>query len=348
MEITVHVSTKGRYFTTLPLFLVSVANQTLKPQKVIIYDDNIPQQDLRKHPLYEYIFGLFHSKRIDWAVSYGKGIGQIHNHQKAIEECKTNFLYKGDDDIILDANVLEELASQMTDKVGAVAPLVLHPNRPILDLPSYYSYNKIEYCEDPSQLNIQWFRHPDGKVKSVDHLYSTFLYRKEAAKHGYHLELSPVAHREESLFTYEMKRAGWGLLVNPKAVVNHFRYSEGGIRGQYHSQENFDHDTKIFLDKLNEWGVVLKKKKLVVADMGLGDSLVLRRILPDIINKYGDVVLAVCYPEVFEDYKNIEIISIAQAHLIENIDKYDVYKKMWDNTEKHWTLEQGFRNLYEI
>lgn len=346
IDITVHVSTKGRYFTTLPLFLCSVANQTLKPKKVIIYDDNTPPQDLREHPLYQYIFGMLLSKGINWTVSFGAGNGQVLNHQKAIQEAETEFLYRGDDDIVMDPNVLEVLAEQMTDKVGAVSPLVFHPNKPIHDLPSFYSHNKLEFCEDPKQLNIQWFRHPDGKVKSVDHLYSTFLYRKEAAKHGYNKDLSPVGHREESLFTAEMKHNGWELLVVPGAVVNHFRYSEGGIRGQHHKKENFDHDAQLFLDKLKEWGVVLKTKQIIVLDNGQGDHLVFKKLLPEIKAKYKDLVLAVCYKEVFEDEKDIEITSIAEAGMcLGNLDAFNVYKYM---AVRNWkgSLEAAYRGLY--
>jgi len=348
IDITVHVSTKGRYFTTLPLFLVSVAQQTLKPKYLIIYDDNTPPQDLRNHPLYQYIFGLLTSKGINWSVSFGAGKGQILNHQKALAEAKTDFLYRGDDDTVLEPNVLEVLAEQMIDGIGAVAPLVLHPNQPIYDLPRHFSHNKIEYCEDPTQLNIQWFRHPDGKVKSVDHLYSTFLYRKEAAKHGYNLNLSPVAHREESLFTYEMKHNGWELLIEPNAVVNHFRYSEGGIRGENHKKENFDHDAQLFLDKLKEWGIVLKKKHLIVLDSGLGDHLVFKKLLPKIKEKYDNLVLAICYNEVFKDEKDIEFISIHEARLaVGNIDPWNVYKYMWDRSWDR-SIEEAYAEMVGV
>lgn len=231
MDIFAYMSTKGRYDSTLPLALVSLTQQTLLPKEFVLFDDNIPQIDLRKNPLYQYIFGLLEFKGIKWSVVYGEGKGQVLNHNKAIDICKLPYLFRMDDDNILEPNVLEVLASHMTDKVGAAAPLVLHPNQHIHNLPSHFSHNKIEFCEDPSQLNIQWFTHPDGKVKSVDHLYSVFMYRSDVAKQvgGYCKELSPKGHREESIFSYSIKRAGYDLLVVPSARVYHFRYS-GGIR----------------------------------------------------------------------------------------------------------------------
>ena len=346
--ITVHVSTGGRYDTTLPLFLLSIANQTLLPKKLVIYDDNVPAQNLRNHPLYQNIFGLLNLKGIKWAVGFGVGKGQVLNHQRAIDEATTEFLYRGDDDTVLEPNVLEELMSRMEEDVAAVAPIVLHPNQTVYNLPKYYSYNQIEYCEDQNQLNIQWFKHPDGEVKSVDHLYSTFLYRREAFGHGYNKELSPVGHREESLLTYEAKRSGWKLLVDPNAVVNHFRYSTGGIRAsEIHNQANFNHDAQIFLNKLKEWGVVLKTKKLIVLDNGLGDHYVFKKLLPEVKAKYRDVVIAVCYPEVFEDEKEIELISIADANISGDKVHYNVYKWM---AYYNWkgSLENAYRQMYNI
>jgi len=345
IDITVHVSTRGRYFTTLPLFLTSVANQTLKPKEIIIYDDNTPPQDLRKHPLYEYIFGLFESKGIAWKVGYGAGKGQIWNHQKALTEATTDWMYRGDDDTVLEPNALEILASSVDEKTGAAAPVVLHPNRPILDLPPHFSHNKIEFCEDPGQMNIQWFRHPDGSVKKADHLYSTFLYRKDASKHGYNLNLSPVAHREESFFTWGMRKAGWELLVVPRAIVYHFRYSEGGIRGQYHSKENFDHDSNLFLEQLRLDGVQLKTKKVIQLDCGLGDTIVFSKLMPELKKKYPNLVLSVCFPEVFAGETGVEIISIAQANYFGNYYDENVYKCM-DFWGWKGTLEDAFRRLY--
>ena len=51
-NVTATVSTKGRYHTTFPLVLTSLVNQTLKPSKLIIYDDNDVLEDLRENEIY--------------------------------------------------------------------------------------------------------------------------------------------------------------------------------------------------------------------------------------------------------------------------------------------------------
>ncbi len=349
IPITAYVSTRNRYFTTLPLFLVSVANQTLSPKKIIIYDDNISPLDLRQYPIYQYIFGMLDYKKIEWSVGFGLGKGQVLNHQRALKEVTTEFLYRGDDDNILQSTVLEKLASHFIDpKVGAVTGCVFHPNKPILNLPNYYVYNNIEYCQDPTMWNAQWFR--STGIHEMGHLYSTFLFRKEAGKHGYNLNLSPVGDKEESLFTAEMKHNGWKLLLDSSAITYHFRYSEGGIRdSKIYIPENFQHDTQIFLNKLTEWGIKLKFNKIIVLDCGLGDHLVFKKILPEIKEKYKNkrLVLAVCYPSVFEDDKDIILTSIAEVGITTNIEEYNIYKKMelwkWQDS-----LENAFRRLYNV
>ena len=338
-KVTAYISTAGRYHTTLPLAITALCMQTYKPEYFILFDDG-EQQDLRKDPMYQYLFGLLDEKKIKWSVGFGARQGQVKNHQKALEEAKTEWLWRLDDDNIPEPDCLETLMNNVTDKVGAVAGLVLHPNQPIKQLPSWYSHNKIEYCEDPQQLNIQWFK--QSGVKSVDHLYSTFIYRKAASQHGFNMDLSPVGHREESLFTYGMKLAGWDLLVDPKAVTWHFRYSAGGIRGQHHTKENFDHDAQIFLSKLYENKVLLKTKKLIVLDSGLGDHLAFRHVLPELKEKYPNLVLSVCYPEVFKD-DGVELTSIAEANC--DIAEHNIYKWMWDRDWKN-TIVEAYRQRY--
>uniref|UniRef100_A0A6M3IIG1 Putative glycosyltransferase n=1 Tax=viral metagenome TaxID=1070528 RepID=A0A6M3IIG1_9ZZZZ len=348
MDITAYISTRNRYFSTLPQAIISLCQQTLKPKEFILYDDG-EHKDLRNHPLYQYIFGLLDECKINWKVGFSDGKGQVANHQRVLSEAKYPFIFRCDDDNILQPTVLEKLASHFIDpKVGAVGGCVLHPNKPILNLPNFYVYNDIEYCQDPSMWNAQWFR--SNGVHEIGHLYSTFLFRKEASKHGYNMDLSPVGDKEESLFTAEMKHNGWKLLLDSSAITYHFRYSEGGIRdSKIHTPENFQHDTQIFLNKLTEWGIKLKFNKIIVLDCGLGDHLVFKKILPEIKEKYKDkrIIVACCYPLVFEDDKDIILTSLAEVGITTNIEEYNIYKKMelWKWRD---SLENAFKKLYGV
>lgn len=339
-SVTAVISTKDRYFTTLPSLLISLGMQTVKPNHIIIYDDG-EQKDLRGEPIYQNIFlFLQNNKGISWEVKFGERKGQVTNHQKSIADANTEWIWRLDDDNICEPDTLEKLLKVSEDRdIGAVAGLVLDPkfNQNFNHLAS----NKIN--DIFLGLNIQWFKWTG--IEEVDHLYSTFLYRKEAAAHGYCKELSRIGHREETIFTYEMKRNGWKLLVTSEAVTWHMRESTGGIRSGSHAEMWHD-DDKIFKKKLGEWGVKPRDIKLIVMDNGIGDHLIFKKIIPDLKAKYNDIVMSVCFPEVFEK-DGIPLISIAEAKQMMNIDELNVYKFMGDNK---WTstIEKAFRKLYNI
>jgi predicted phosphatase len=214
-DVTAYVSSKDRYFTTLPTCIMSIINQTVKPQKFVLFLDG-EKIDLRNNELYLGLFKLLDYYKIEWEVIFGEGKGQVLNHQKIIEIAKTEWIWRVDDDCFPETNVLETLF-RYVDHIGAIAGLVIDPNN-IKLLPDDVD-GKIENIYNGQ--NVQWYLHKDDFCIEVDHLYSTFLYRKSAAKHGYCSELSPVGHREETIFTHQMKRNGFKLLVNPKCITWH-------------------------------------------------------------------------------------------------------------------------------
>lgn len=343
IDVTVVISTKDRYFDTLPLCLSSIINQTLKPKKFILFDDG-EQKDLREEHLYQNIFSHLDTNGIEWEVAFGSREGQVKNHQKSIEMAKTDWIWRIDDDEIAEPNVLEMLVSNISDSVGAVAGLVIDPKNVSFYSESKNLHNKIEDAIDSA--NVQWYKHKSMKIINVEHLYSSFIFRKEAASHGYCLELSPVGHREETIFTYEMKRQGWDLLVDPRAITWHYRSSQGGIRS-YDDSQLWEHDDEIFRHKLDIWNKNIDKKKLIILDSGLGDHTAFAMVLPEILKKYPNLILGVCYPEVFEKF-DIELISISEAKLIcnkENDELNNVYQWMW-NRKWNRNMVEAYREMF--
>lgn len=334
--VTAVISTKNRYHTTLPLVVLSVINQSHKVDRLIIFDDG-DRTDLRQDPLWQNIFGSISSKGIEWEIVFGEGKGQVLNHQKSIDRCKTEWIWRLDDDNYAEYDVLEKLLSITDEKTGAVGGLVLDPK---LSGRSEMASNKIEDLY--LGLNIQWFKH-EG-ISSVDHLYSTFIYRKAAAKHGYNKDLSVVGHREETLFTYEMKRAGWDIFVNPNAITWHYKNSEGGIRA-FKDPGLWAWDDSVLNFHMQKWGVQARHPKLIVLDSGLGDHLAFLNVLPEIKEKHKDIILAVCYPDVFVDHVDLRLISIDSAKAMGPIDEYNIYKKMWDWNHKT-SMVDAYRRLY--
>jgi hypothetical protein len=345
MTVTATISTKGRYDTTLPLTIAGILAQTVAPNQFVLFDDNDAPKDLRSLSPYPHLFSLLDVKGIRWFVIYGQKKGQLLNHQTALDRADTDLLWRLDDDEIPEPTCLENLLGVMKDPaVGAVGGLVL-PTNAVSARPKFFT-GKIEDIHNP---NVQWYRWETGEPEEVDHLYSTFLYRVEAGRKagGYCRDLSPVAHREETIFSHEIKRAGYKLFVTPKAVTWHLREGTGGIRS-YKDPGLWDHDEEVFSKKMKEWGVVPRQCVFVVLDNGIGDHVVFRSILPEIMGKHRGcrLVLFVCYPELFEGIDGITLASIADAKAaFGGLDRWNVYK--WCE-EHNWKgpLANAFRGIY--
>lgn len=346
LKITASISTRNRYFSTLPLCLTSIANQTKVPDELIIWDDG-EHKDLREDPTYQSIFAHLTKRKIDWHVEFGSGEGQVKNHQRTIEVAKHELIYRVDDDCVLEANVLETLFGELGKNAGAIGGLVLDPK---VDLhPNKMASSKIE--DIFMGLNEQWFPHDKPTIKQVDHLYSSFLFRKEAATHGYEMGLSRISHREESYFTYEMKRKGWNLLVTPHCVTWHYNSPTGGIRDDS-KEEMWKHDEELFKQRYKEWGIKPNIPFPIVLNCGLGDHYAFKTIMPELIEKHkGEkIFFACCFPQLFEEYANkVRIMSIADAMLMlgHNIENFDVYKFMVDNKWRGHMID-AFKSLYKI
>ena len=314
------IATRGRYFTTLPVVLSAVINQTRTPDKLVIFDDNDEPQDMRTVSLYQQLFWQMEAKGIKWEWLFAEKKGQHHIHQRA-NTMGYDWVWRVDDDAVPESNVLENLSKYIADDVGAVAGSVLNPPRmpEVLD-----STGKIEnICNEP---NIQWGLIRD--VKEVEHLYCSFLYR--AGVVDYNLALSRVAHREETLFSWSLFDKGYKLLVVPNTLTWHLKSPTGGIRVN-DKQEMYEHDERIFWNTVNCQG-----KNIVVLNCGLGDHIVFSRVLPDIESP----VVFTCYPEIIPGH------SIAEAQrLFGDLERFNIYAKM---AQWKWkgSLEDAYRKLY--
>ena len=319
-KVLCSVATRGRYFTTLPLVLNAIINQTKLPDKLVIFDDNDEPQDMRKEFMYNYFFHMLQIKGVEWQWLFAQKKGQHHIHQQA-NRAGYDWVWRVDDDAVPECNVLENLAKHIADDVGAIGGAVLTPPN-LFDTSK--STGKIEDID--KEPNIQW--NFINTLKEVEHLHCTFLYR--AGVHDYNLGLSRVAHREETLFTWGLFNRGYKILAVPNAVTWHMKNPQGGIRSESR-QEMFMHDEQIFRNILAH-----KDKTIVVLNNGLGDHIVFKHVLPDVKNAevFG------CYPEI------LPCRSIAEAqHLFGDLEPYNVYAKM---AQWKWTgtLEDAYRKLY--
>lgn len=316
-KVLCSVATRGRYFTTLPLVLNAIINQTTLPDKLVIFDDNDEPQDMRKEMIYQYFFQMLDSKKVQWEWLFAEKKGQHYIHQAA-NRMGFDWVWRVDDDCIPEPNVLDTLTRYIGDTVGAVGGAILTPPLAINTSKTTGLIQAID--QEP---NIQWNHIP--KLKQVDHLHCSFLYR--AGVHDYNLGLSRVAHREETLFTYGLKQKGYSILAVPDAESLHMKNPQGGIRSETKA-ELYAHDERIFRNILG-----LADRTIVVLNSGLGDHIVFNTILPRIKNP----VVFGCYPEV------LPCRSIAEAQtLFGDLDQWNIYKKMCD-----WNWKGSLAEAYE-
>jgi len=290
------IPTKGRYFTTLPLAIQSVISQTVKPDKLIIYDDG-EHLDLRQYPTYQYFFKTLDEVGIKWEVKFTNGIGQHHAHQQA-NTSDFKFVWRLDDDTVAMPDVLEKLLSHMKDDVGAVAGSVITPGGQANS--DHYGTRLLEVNMFP---NLQWA--VGEGVQEVEHLYSSFLYRTNIV--DYCLELSKVAHREETIFTHRLFRAGYKLLVDRSAVTWHYRNPSGGIRTET-DKSLWEKDEQIFRNELRKWGY-----RFIALSHGLGDHVAFMNIVPELLKRCKTLVLFCVYGEVFQDIENVIVRPLQEA-----------------------------------
>jgi hypothetical protein len=318
-KVLCSVATRGRYFTTLPLVLQAIINQTQLPDKLVIFDDNDEPKDMRKEMIYQYFFQMLDIKGVKWEWLYAEKKGQHHIHQMA-NSMGFDWVWRVDDDAIPEPNVLEQLCSYIDTTVGAIGGSILTP--PLI-FDCSQSTGKVKNIN--KEPNIQW--NHIKKTKEVEHLHCSFLYR--AGIHDYNLGLSRVAHREETLFTNGLYQKGYKVLAVPSAIIWHLK-AEGGIRSET-KQEMYAHDEAIFRNIVG-----LSNSTIIVLNSGFGDHIVFSHILPEISNP----IIFTCYPEIVPGR------SIAEAQaLFGDIDQWNIYKKMaqWD-----WkgSLEDAYRKLY--
>jgi len=327
-QVLCAIPTKDRYFTTLPLAIASVLSQTIKPDKLVLYDDG-EHKDLREVPIYQYLFRNLDAVGIKWEVSWTPRLGQHHGHQKANTSDDYKLVWRLDDDTVANPDVLEKLLSHMKEGVGAVAGSVVTPGGEA-KAPEY----GIKLLDVNRLPNIQWAR--GIGVYETEHLYSSFLYRTNVV--DYCMELSKVAHREETIFSHRLFRAGYKLLVDRSAITWHYRNPEGGIRAES-DKTLWEHDEELFRKELSKWGY-----KFIALSHGLGDHLCFANIIPELLKRCEKLVLFCVYGEAFQGIDNVIVRPLQEAASF-GVKETGVYEWM---TRYSWkrSMLKAYEQLY--
>jgi len=342
MKIEIGVPTKDRY-EQLAMLLWSFCEQTHKDWDVTIVDDSENVRDIRELPFILPILKRMNLEGHQWRVKFGRKKGPHWSHQLVVDETRHPYIYRVDDDCILDRNALsdlvlawEQLESSGT-KVGAIGPIVLDPTFPpeLKYLPlGFRSFKKYQGKIDECGINYgdhQWRMHPDSELQEVEHIYSSFLYSADVANKigGYDLEYNVVGHREETDFTYRMFKNGYKLFIQPKSLVWHLRNPFGGIR-TYDNASLWGECQERFMNKFN-FKRGKNEDKVVRVFGGLGDHICSTPMLRGL---EGKKVVSSIYPYLFQGLSYIdELLYSPDEAQYASVQFKDLYK---------WAFESGF------
>ena len=176
-----------------------------------------------------------------------------------------------DDDCVLTPNCLEQLMNTMMtqEECAGVAPIILNPNfsldtQQLMEgwennsaFTPNVTYNKTTKHVDHSPA-IQWNKHLDDKPKTVEHLHSSFLYKKAVAVAvgGWDEminELSVKGMTEETWFSYKLFKAGFNLYVDPRTVAWHYQSPKGGVRTENNDSKEAEKLYWSDREKFSKW-----------------------------------------------------------------------------------------------
>ena len=269
-KVEICIPTRNR-FEHLSNLLCSLAFQTYKNFNVLIVDDSEPQFNLTQIPFISPTLNLLTNNGNSWRVVFGSKKGPHYSHKLILEEAKSNYIFRVDDDCVLEPTCLERLVETMVadDNCAGVAPLVLNPNiskdkQTLPDnwrqLPQYST--KVTYDDKTKHVDhspgIQWNIHLDNEPKLVEHLHSSFLYKKAVAVAvgGWDEmigELSSKGMTEETWFSYKLFKAGFNLYVDPRTVAWHYQSPKGGVRTENNDSKEAEKLYWSDREKFSKW-----------------------------------------------------------------------------------------------
>lgn len=266
-RVTVGIPWKDRGIE-ISILLIGLMHQTYQDFDIIIINDCV--SDLLSNSTIQGIINVLRDQGHKVDIITGPRKGPQYGGQLILENSKTDFILRIDDDIVPEPDLIEELIKIITSdsNIGAVGPIYLNPQKsakdqmldPNMSLDTLRDIGKVRWQGNELFLT-GWNQsgiHPTKTPVETEHLNSGFMYRKEAGLKigGYFLDLSIAGHREESDFSYRIFREGYKLYVVPTAIAYHYHPMFGGIRetaGQFHSKSNWDSDEKKFLERMEKW-----------------------------------------------------------------------------------------------
>lgn len=255
-KVTILLTTCDRYDTTLPLCLLSILNQTKKPERIVIVDDSVNNKFYESFQIKQLLtISKYKNVQIDYYLGEKKGC--VAALQRGFEKINSGWILKVDDDNILEPNVIEIFYTNIKDEIGAMSGII------IIDKQAFERSednalvsSKIE--DIYTHYNVQMVFNQSDDPKEVEHLYSNYFFRKEVVDR-FPLELQPSSYREETIVTHSIYRKNYKLIVFPKAKIYHLKTDNGNKKW---GNENDARNERFFLTKLKEWKIIPDRLKI--------------------------------------------------------------------------------------
>jgi glycosyltransferase involved in cell wall biosynthesis len=259
-KITVLLTTCDRYDSTLPLCLMSIVNQTRLPDRIVLVDDS---RDTSNNPFYsnntiKYLLVLMKNKNISIDYFYGEKKGQVPALQLGLNKIDDGWVFKTDDDNVLDPNVLERFESEIKNDIGAISCLILDESSITRSDNDVWMSSKIE--DVYSCFNVQMVGIQNNEPKFVEHIYSNYFFSRDLAD-NYPIELQPYSLREDTIFTHNIFRKGFKLLILPDVKIYHLGGDNNSGNRQW-GNKYWEKNELFFLQKLKDWSVIPNKMKI--------------------------------------------------------------------------------------
>ena len=178
---------------------------------------------------------------------------ELHKH--LLDECKTEFICRLDDDHLPQTNYLSSLLSFIKSdaQIWAVGGIVLHPEIDDLDFTTNEFTATLKKGLENKFLNtyLQLKRHPNNTPLQVPDLYSTFMCRK-----AYLDNIGWIAtdyqlswYREETDLTLRLTNAGYKQYIDPNAITYHIRSNTGWERQERKKWEQAQQENQWIFEK---------------------------------------------------------------------------------------------------
>lgn len=276
-RVLIDIVTRDRHGYLCSL-LTSLLSQTFKDWDVIIQCDDADESMPHDHQIMTLMHRCLHEGH-GWRIIRSHRQGPHIAHDRSLQMAKDDPRYKYklmcriDDDIYVKPDYLEKLFATFLEdqncEIAAVSGVYPNPARSDSEQMAPQGFESDIHYAGKIEPNEPWpyiCVYPAGtKPRPVEHLYSSFMFRVEAAVAigGYCRKFSQIGHREESDFSYRFHLGGWKQYIQPEAIGYHYCAPSGGIRSQNITEKNTcaENDNRIYVRRLEKWRRRIEQRK---------------------------------------------------------------------------------------